>query len=153
MEPAPSQPIYTNRVWNVIAHKLKRLWQRIRIYSIRKTDPWAQDWGKSDPEERRMSSIIRRMIKKPESELLLSPMSSRYFIRNDKNQMLIIFSEGEARVINHVYGYTVKISPKAFKSLYSTFISEVEIRRDKLEEQYQKNVNDSLQNIISDMEK
>lgn len=134
------------------AHTLKRFWQRIRIYAIRKTDPRIQDWNGLTDEEKRISSVIRRLIKKPDSELLLSPMSSRYFVKNERGQILVIFRDGEASVINHVYGYNVKISPRTFKSLYSIFVTEVEIRRDRMEEEYRKNMKSSLESIISTME-
>jgi len=79
-------------------------------------------------------------------------MSSRYFVKNERSQILVIFRDGEASVINHVYGYNVKISPKTFKSLYTIFVTEVEIRRDRLEEEYRQNMQHSLNNIISTME-
>jgi hypothetical protein len=89
------------------------------------------------------------MLVKADSELLISPLSGRYFLKNDRKQILIILTEYELVVINHVFGYNIKISQKLQRSLYQAFVSEVEQRRTAMENVFRQNVKHSLQSIIS----
>lgn len=138
------------RVSGVI-HDLKRIWLRFAIYYLKNVNTRIQDLKGLSDEEKRISGVIRRIIKKPDSDILLSPNSSRYFIKNDKTQILIIFQDGEASVINHIYGYNVRISQKTFNLLYRLLIKEMEKRRDHLEEEYRNNMQRSLDNIMLDI--
>jgi hypothetical protein len=99
--------------------------------------------------EKDAALLFKKMLMKQDSELLISPISGKYFLKNDHKELLIILTDYEMIVINHVFGYTIKISQKTHRSLYQAFVNEVEHRRTEMEMAFRKNVKHSLQSIIS----
>jgi hypothetical protein len=63
-------------------------------------------------------------------------------------RILIIMTEYDITIINHIFGYNVRVSQKTFRNLYSTFIKTVEHRRTLMETEYKNNVKHSIQTII-----
>lgn len=106
----------------------------------------------SSPEEnssdRDACILFRKMILQKDSELLISPISSKYFVKNEANHVLIILSDYELVVINHVFGYNIRLSQKSHRQLYEAFIHEVEYRRKEMEKNFSKNIKHSLQTLI-----
>jgi N12 class adenine-specific DNA methylase len=98
--------------------------------------------------DRDASILFRKMILQKDSELLISPISNRYFVKNDANNILLILEEYELVIINHVFGYNIKLSQKAYRQLYTAFVNEVEDRRKQMERTFSKNVKHSLQTLI-----
>jgi hypothetical protein len=127
-------------------HTLKRITQKVGIKFSRMMNP--QYNSKMDQSERETSSIFRKLLKEPESELLTSPLSGKYYIRAHDKSMLLVLGHGQISIVNHVYGYNVPLSQKTEKMLTETFIEEVEKRRNQMEDEYKNNVQHSLQAII-----
>jgi hypothetical protein len=132
----------------VIKHRAKRLFQRVGIKMTRLFNPLDVASAEENSSDRDASVLFRKMILQKDSELLISPISSRYFVKNDANNILLILSEYELVIINHVFGYNIKLSQKAYRQLYTAFVNEVEDRRKQMERNFSKNVKHSLQTLI-----
>lgn len=130
-------------------HRFKRLSQKLSIKLLRAFNPLDRERPEKNSSELDAALLFKKMLVKADSELLISPLSGRYFLKNDRNQILIILTEYELVVINHVFGYNIKISQKLQRSLYQAFVSEVEQRRTAMENVFRQNVKHSLQSIIS----
>jgi hypothetical protein len=130
-----------------IKHQLKRFMQRTAIKLSRLMNPLDRRETYEDS-ELEAATLFRRMIKDHGSELLISPISSKYYVKNDDLRILIIMTEYDITIINHIFGYNVRVSQKTFRNLYSTFIKTVEHRRTLMETEYKNNVKHSIQTII-----
>lgn len=130
-------------------HRFKRLSQKLSIKLLRAFNPLDRERPEKNSSELDAALLFKKMLVKTDSELLISPLSGRYFLKNDRKQILIILTEYELVVINHVFGYNIKISQKLQRSLYQAFVSEVEQRRTAMENAFRQNVKHSLQSIIS----
>lgn len=130
-------------------HRFKRLSQKLSIKLLRAFNPLDRERPEKNSSELDAALLFKKMLVKADSELLISPLSGRYFLKNDRKQILIILTEYELVVINHVFGYNIKISQKLQRSLYQAFVSEVEQRRTAMENAFRQNVKHSLQSIIS----
>lgn len=130
-----------------IKHQLKRFMQRTAIKLSRLMNPLDRRETYEDS-ELEAATLFRRMIKDHTSELLISPISSKYYVKNDDLRILIIMTEYDITIINHIFGYNVRVSQKTFRNLYNTFIKTVEYRRTLMETEYKNNVKHSIQTII-----
>ena len=130
-------------------HRFKRLSQKLSIKLLRAFNPLDRERPEKNSSELDAALLFKKMLVKADSELLISPLSGRYFLKNDRKQILIILTEYELVVINHVFGYNIKISQKLQRSLYQAFVNEVEQRRTAMENAFRQNVKHSLQSIIS----
>ena len=127
-------------------HNLKRFTQKVGIRFTRMMNPLDKEILSNS--ERDASAIFRKLLKDPESELLTSPLSGKYYLKSPDKDMLLVLGNGNLSIVNHVYGYDVRLSQKAEKKLTETFLNEVEERRKKMEEEYSQNVQHSLKTII-----
>ena len=134
---------------NIRAHKLKRITQKFGIKFTRMTNP--RESGKISQSEREASSIFRKLLKEPESELLTSPLSGKYYLRAEDKSILLVLGNGQISIVNHVYGYNVPLSQKCEKLLTINFLEEVEDRRTKMETEYNSNIQHSLKTIIKNL--
>jgi hypothetical protein len=107
--------------------------------------------GKISQSEREASSIFRKLLKEPESELLTSPLSGKYYLRAEDKSILLVLGNGQISIVNHVYGYNVPLSQKCEKLLTINFLEEVEDRRTKMETEYNSNIQHSLKTIIKNL--
>lgn len=127
-------------------HNLKRFTQKVGIKFSRMMNPIDREILSNS--ERDASAIFRKLLKDQESELLTSPLSGKYYLKSPDKDMLLVLGNGNLSIVNHVYGYDVRLSQKAEKKLTETFLNEVENRRRKMEEEYSRNVQHSLKTII-----
>lgn len=130
-----------------LTHRLKRFTQKVAIKLSRLMNPLDRRETYEDS-ELEAAMLFRRMIKDPESELLTSPLSSKYYVKNDDLRILIIMTEYDITIINHIFGYNVRITQKTFRNLHESFVKKVEHRRNVMETEYKNNVKHSLQTII-----
>jgi hypothetical protein len=129
-------------------HKFKRLSKKISIKVHRMLDPTDRSETRSGEAEKDASVIFRKMIKCQESELLMSPISQKQYVRNDEKRILLILDNTELTVINHVFSYNIRISQKTNKSLNEAFNIELEKRRLEMEVSFKENVKHSLKTIL-----
>ena len=93
--------------------------------------------------------IFNTLVSHPSSELLTDPLSDKYYIKSVKTGIFVTISirANEISIINHVYGYNVKISNRTMRGMQNTALMEIEKRRSKLEKEYQSNIQHSLNHI------
>jgi hypothetical protein len=111
-------------------------------------DPTDRSETRSGEAEKDAAVIFRKMIKCQESELLMSPISQKQYVRNDEKRILLILDNYELTVINHVFSYNIRISQRTNKSLNEAFNIELEKRRLEMEVSFKENVKHSLKTIL-----
>jgi hypothetical protein len=125
-------------------HTLRRLIQKWSISAIR----LVQVPEKKSEYERDAVNICKKLIKLPDSVLLLTPISGKRYITHETQQISVILSASSIQIINHTYSYTVFLGDKQWQKLIDVFNEEVEDRRKVLEEEITSNIKHSLQNIL-----
>jgi hypothetical protein len=124
---------------------IPRLLFRLYLYLKDKFDPRPP----ITHEEQYSVDICNRLIDNPNSHLTLAPKSFKRFIKNDNLDMFIVIQNRTINLINHVYSYNVYIeSEELYSSLVDKFDSELETRREELENQITNNIQHSLKNIL-----
>jgi len=129
-----------------ILHKFKRVSQKLAIKMHKAMNP-AERFEPTDFEYETLA-ICRSLIKRQDSELLISPLSGKRFIKNSSSQIYFIIQDGMVDIINHTYSYNVKITLKAYQRLVKAFDMEVESRRQEMENEIRSNVKHSLKTIF-----
>jgi hypothetical protein len=92
--------------------------------------------------------ICKKLISKEETILLLTPITNKRYIRNEKQDIFVILENYSVKVINHVYSYTIFLEDKSWNSIVALFDNEVEERRLVFEKEITANIRHSLQNIL-----
>lgn len=104
-------------------------------------------------EERCLMIIIKKLLTDEESELYMLPDLSKFYVKSEKNGLFVIidFTEKNASVINHKFGYSISVSQRVLKYVNGNFSNELEKRRIAMEEEYKKNVQNSLYKVIENL--
>jgi ferric iron reductase protein FhuF len=102
--------------------------------------------------ERDCIAICKKLILKEDTTLLYTPISTKRYIRNEKNQIFVILENHSVKVINHIYSYTVFLEQTTWNNIVSTFDNELEKRRDDFEKEIISNIKHSLQNILQNIQ-
>ena len=97
-------------------------------------------------------SICRKMLEKKETVLLIAPISSKRYMKNEKYGIYVIFHGRTVEVINHVYNYTVPLDDKTWDLMIDDFNYELEERRKEFEGEISKNIKHSLKTILKSMD-
>ena len=79
---------------------------------------------------------------------MLTPITNKRYIRNEKQDIFVILENYSVKVINHVYSYTIFLEDKSWNSIVALFDNEVEERRLVFEKEITANIRHSLQNIL-----
>lgn len=125
-------------------HSLRRLIQKWSISVIR----LIRVPEKKSEYERDAINICKKLIKLPDSVLLLTPISGKRYITHETQQISVILSSSSLHIINHTYSYTLSVGDKEWQKLIDFFNEEVEDRRMVLENEITSNIKHSLQNIL-----
>ena len=131
-------------------HPIKRFVQKVAIKVIKATDPNKMSKPHSDYETESVA-ICRKLISKPDTTLLISPISGKRYIKSDDNQLSIIFELNQLTIVNHAYSYNIDIEGKAHERIARLFDGEVERRREIMEDEIRSNVKHSLSNIYKNL--
>lgn len=124
---------------------ISRLLYRLYLYLKDKFDPRPP----ITHEEQYSVDICNKLIDNSNSHLTLAPKSFKRFIKNDNLDMFIVIQNRTINLINHVYSYNVYIeSEELYSSLVDKFDSELETRREELENEITNNIQHSLKNIL-----
>lgn len=126
-------------------HIFKRWIQRMYIDSARKMD---YERGQRSKYELDCISICKRLIDKPDTQLLMTPLSNKKYIHNSINSIFITIEGNTVNVINHKYSYTVVIQDKSKIEITNYFNEVLETQRLKMEEEITSNIKHSLKNIL-----
>lgn len=121
----------------------------IGIYIIKKLHHSSRE--KLTKTEKDASIVFTKLLLDPKTELLISPLSSRYYLKNDDRKLLIVLSNMNLSIINHIFGYDVMISVYTFERLRNILNKEVEKRRQKMEDEYRNNVRHNLQQVVKNL--
>lgn len=134
---------------DLIAHRVKRLFQYIAIKLIRTISP--KEDSKKGEYEGECLAICKNLIHKENTKLLISPISKKRYIKNDDKRIFIIMESDQLTIVNHNYSYNITVMPKSYDRLTSMFDNEVEKRRQKMEDEIRSNVKHSLSNIYQNI--
>jgi hypothetical protein len=130
-------------------HKIKRIIQKIGIFLVKKFHHSGRE--KLTKTEIEASIVFTKLLLDPKTDLLISPLSSKYYLKNDDRKLLVVLSNMNISIINHIFGYDVSIPVHMHERLRSTFNDEVENRRQKMEDEYRNNVIHNLQKVIKSL--
>lgn len=103
--------------------------------------------------ERESMIIFNSLIKHPTSELLIHPSHDKYYIKSPSTGIFITLTSlgtmnsTEVSIINHVYGYNVRLGQRASNIMIKSFLMEVDKRRLQMEDDYKNNIQHSLHHI------
>jgi hypothetical protein len=119
--------------------------QRNYIWVTRVATPSNVD---SSPYENDAIRITQKLINDKDSTMLISPLSGKKYIKNDKFGMYVILHSSTIQIINHKYSYVVFISDKKYDKIINEFNIEVENRRQVFEKEILGNIQHSMKSII-----
>ena len=131
-------------------HPIKRFVQKVAIKVIKATDPNKMSKPHSDYETESVA-ICRKLISKPDTTLLISPISGKRYIKSDDNQLFIIVELNQLTIVNDAYSQNIDIEGKAHERIARLFDAEVERRREIMEAEIRSNVKHSLSNIYKNL--
>ena len=131
-------------------HTFKRFLQRIAIDISRKMDYRSIDKSSHGKE---CFTICQKLISNPESELIVSPLTAKRYIKNDESSIFVIIQGRTVQIINHIYSYSIHLNDKTYERVIATFNHEQEKRCVKLESEAEVNIKHSLKNIINNLQK
>jgi hypothetical protein len=127
-----------------MVHELNRKMQKMAIKFMRLSNPKQQ----STETERHCVKICSKLITKPESILLLSPISQKRYIKSENGEIFIIIDNYVITMVNHQYSYNITVNDRAHRLISESFDTEVEKRRLEMETEMTSNVKDSLSEIL-----
>jgi hypothetical protein len=93
------------------------------------------------------------MLESKETILLIAPISSKRYMKNEKYGIYVVFHGRTIEVVNHVYNYTVALDEKTWDILIDEFNYELEDRRTEFEDEISKNIKHSLKTLLKTMDK
>ena len=131
-----------------MTHKFKRFTQKVGIILVRMMDPSKYE-GTKHEYEREALAICKKLAAKPNSTLLLSPISGKRYIKSDDNQIYIIIDGHLVNIVNHSYSYVIPVEGKQHERLLRMFDREVEARRELMETEIRSNIKHSLSTIYT----
>lgn len=134
---------------NRTLHKIKRLIQSLVLKAIKSMD-YSRE--KRSSYELECMIICKKMIRRPDSVLLLTPLTNKRYIKNDSLSIFITIDGGIVNVINHKYSYIVPMSERTMKEVTDMFNSTVENQRKKMEEEITSNIKHSLRDISDSLD-
>lgn len=130
-------------------HKIKRIIQKIGIFLVKKFHHYGRE--KLTKTEKEASIVFTKLLLDPKTDLLISPLSSKYYLKNGDKKLLVVLSNMNISIINHIFGYDVSIPVYMYERLRSIFNDEVGNRRQKMEDEYRNNVIHNLQKVIKSL--
>jgi hypothetical protein len=131
-------------------HNFKRFSQKTAIGLLRMLDPSKYEGPKNEYSQEALA-ICRKLMSKPSSTLLLSPISGKRYIKSDDNQIHVIIDGHLINIVNHSYSYVIPVEGKQHERLIRMFDMEVESRRNIMETEIRSNIKHSLSNIYSNL--
>jgi hypothetical protein len=134
-------------------HHWRRKIQRIYIWMARKVDIEYVHRQEMMPHEGDCVVICKKLVKMKDSVMLMTPLTDKRFIKNERLQIYVIMQNQHVQIINHIYSYSVSLSYRSWKRLVDFYNLEIEDRRTGFEEEITSNIRHSLKNILDELEK
>lgn len=134
---------------NKTMHKFKRYIQSLVLKTIKSVD-----YGREKRSSYEMECLIicKKMIRRSDSVLLLTPLTNKRYIKNDTLSIFITIDGGLVNVINHKYSYVVPMSDRSITEINDIFNSTVENQRKKMEDEITSNIKHSLRDISNSLD-
>lgn len=107
-------------------------------------------------EERCLMVIVRKLLNLIGSELYMNiqGVDEIYIVSEDKTVFVCIdYNSNTAKVINHHFGYDLKISSRVLNYILNIFYAEAKKRRDQMKDEYRSNIQYSLSTVITNLSK
>ncbi len=95
-------------------------------------------------------SLIKKLIKHDDSDLIYSPISNTYYIEN--GDYYVRFTNNSLTVTNGKFSYYVWLPDKKMESLQTLFHSKLESKKEALDMKYNKNTLKSFDEIHLSLE-
>ena len=127
----------------------KRGLRVISLWSKKTFNPNEYSKPDLDSSQKKAISICTRMINHHNSELLVSLVSEKRYIKNSDYFLVIEFDS--IRIVNHVYSYDIKIHGKRMTNLKNSFDKKLDSIRINMEDEIMQNVTHSLDDISKKM--
>jgi hypothetical protein len=118
--------------------RLKKKFKKIKVLN---------NYEKLSEIQQKTITIIRKLIAKEDSILLISPISRVYHIEYE--HLLIRFNESDCHIMNTKYAYYVYIPSREMNELIRAFNHKLEKKTNKVVSVYEKKTIQSLQDIIN----
>ncbi len=145
---APTKKI--DSLFGLAMHNFRRSVQRFYISAYRMANP--EFTQERSAHEMECISICKKLIKMEDSILLMTPLTDKRFIKNEKMGIYVIMEKYNVQVINHIYSYSITLGDKSWGKLIDFYNQEIEKRRNQFESEIRSNIKHSLKNILHDIE-
>jgi|688.fasta_scaffold04449_3 hypothetical protein len=145
---APTKKI--DSLFGLAMHNFRRSVQRFYISAYRMANP--EFTHEKSAHEMECISICKKLIKMEDSILLMTPLTDKRFIKNEKMGIYVIMEKYNVQVINHIYSYSITLGDKSWGKLIDFYNQEIEKRRNQFESEIRSNIKHSLKNILHDIE-
>ena len=96
--------------------------------------------------------IFKSLLYNSDTLLLISPLSNKRYLKNDKKGLTIILDKNTVNIINHIYSYSVVLDDPNVTQIVNLFNQEVERRRNEFEREITSNIKHSLKTILHKIE-
>lgn len=109
---------------------------------------------KIEREERYLMIIVRKLLNSQESELLMVPDMSKFYIKSEENGIFVVadFNTNVASIINHKFGYDIKMkNTRVLNYVINNFTTVVEKRRQDMEDEYRGNIQHTLSSVLNNI--
>lgn len=134
-------------------HSWRRKIQKIYIWSARKLDMDYVQRSNLLPHEGDCVVICKKLVKMRDSVMLMTPLTDKRYIKNERLQIYVIMQNQHVQIINHIYSYSVSLNQRSWKRLIDFYNIEMEERRLGFEEEITSNIKHSLKNILDELDK
>lgn len=97
-------------------------------------------------------SVAKTLISLPDSELIYTPQSYKYYIKNVRLGIYMVINNDVLSVTNHSYSYEVKLSGKSSRILTNNFDYNLEKRGQEFDLEMIKQIKESLSSVYQKLE-
>jgi hypothetical protein len=97
-------------------------------------------------EQRAGVKIVKMLAVQKDSEILMAPISNRYFIKNE--EIFIVLDINRISIINSVYHYDIYINQNTNDHLVDFMRRIIEKRRTLMEKEMRSKIEKSLDHIV-----
>jgi hypothetical protein len=98
-------------------------------------------------------SVVQSLILDPNSVLIYTPKTFKYYIKNENLGVYVVMSDCMLSVTNHRYSYEIKITPKNERKLSRIFDGQLESRGEKFDAEMIYQIKESLSDIYNKISK
>ena len=93
--------------------------------------------------------ICMKLLKVPDTTLLIAPVSDDKYIYNERLGMLISLFGQSGTIVDRTYSYDIQMSRKDWDTIERVFSQEMQKRTKTVEEEINRNVKHSLTTVYS----